>query len=138
MQMKQIINHSKDGGILNMIRRTDPLVSLLSVVATTAASSEHTQAADYQGSGHHPCHHFSHYCFSFNIYLTAKIVQNFDLAKEITKIFQYYREKKSDLFVAIMSISRENVNVDFGLKDTINKPVLLGYFSTPSPFGFAF
>ena len=25
--MKQIINHSKDGGLLNMIRRTGPLIT---------------------------------------------------------------------------------------------------------------
>ena len=28
MQMKQVINHNKDNGLLNMIGRTDPMIIL--------------------------------------------------------------------------------------------------------------
>ena len=48
------------------------------------------------------------------------------------------RNKNSDLFVAIMPVGREYVNVNFHLKDAINKPVLFSYLTTPSTFWLTF
>ena len=45
---------------------------------------------------------------------------------------------QKQLLVIVMSIGRQNVDMNFCFKNTVNKPMLLRDFSTPSAFWFAF
>ena len=42
------------------------------------------------------------------------------------------------LFVIIMPIGRENINMDFCFENAINKSMLLCDFTAPSTFGLSF
>ncbi len=42
------------------------------------------------------------------------------------------------LFVAVMAVGGENINVDFSFKNPINNAVFFGYLPTPAVFGFTF
>lgn len=42
------------------------------------------------------------------------------------------------LFVAVMAVGGEDINVDFCFKNPINNAVFFGYLPTPAVFGLAF
>ena len=37
-----------------------------------------------------------------------------------------------------MTIGGEDIHIDFSLENTVNKPMLFGYLSAPTVFGFSF
>ena len=53
MQMKQVMNHNKDNGLLNMIRRTDTMISVVAGTVLSQRLHKESPRASTAGEEHH-------------------------------------------------------------------------------------